>query len=72
MKIELRMIFCLVLIHSLKTIGRGMMTIIMSVAMLIAVVSSVSALLVFYNTRVKLQEALTVLETSCRLPPFLL
>jgi len=49
-----------------------MMTIIMSVAMLIAVVSSVSALLVFYNTRVKLQEALTVLETSCRLPPFLL
>ena len=69
---ELRMIFCLVLIQSLKTIGRGMRTMIMSVAMLIAVVSSVSALLISYNSRVKLQVALTVLETSFRLPPLLL
>ena len=46
MKIELRMIFCLVLIHSLRTIGSGIRTMIISVAILIAVRASVLALLV--------------------------
>jgi hypothetical protein len=46
MKMELRIIFCLVLMHSRRTIGSGIRTIMISVAMLIAVVMSVSAPLV--------------------------
>jgi len=53
MKIELRIIFCLVLIHSLKTIGRGMRTMITSVAIFIAVIRQSQHYLLVLRLRAK-------------------